>query len=235
MEDKKKFRAGMVGAGYISEYHVAAVRRLDNVELIGVFDVDSARASALASRLETRAFNSLDELHQAGANVIHVLTPPNTHAAVAIEALERNCHVLVEKPLAVDVEDCNRIQQKAQEKGLEVCVNHSLLFDPQIRRALAIVKSGKLGKIRSVDILRSSQYPPFEGGPTPPHYRTAGYPFRDLGVHALYIFEAFLGPIENVHADWTSLGGDPNLAFDEWRAMVRCRDGMGQFQLSWNS
>src|SRR5206468_11491811 len=59
-------------------------------------------------------------------------------------------------------------------------------------------------------------------------------PFRDLGVHALYLFQAFLGPIEHVEADWTSLGGDPNLAYDEWRAQVRCRDGLGQFQLSWN-
>ena len=79
----------------------------------------------------------------------------------------------------------------------------------------------------SVDILRSSAYPPYPGGPLPPQYRTAGYPFRDLGVHALYLFQAFLGPIEHVEADWTSLGGDPNLAYDEWRAQVRCRDGLG--------
>src|SRR5437868_15551224 len=46
--------------------------------------------------------------------------------------------------------------------------------------------------------------------------------------------EAFLGPIEHVNAQWSSIGGDPNLAFDEWRAQVRCRGGMGQFQLSWN-
>ncbi|HEX2974186.1 MAG TPA: NAD-dependent epimerase/dehydratase family protein, partial [Tepidisphaeraceae bacterium] len=72
------------------------------------------------------------------------------------------------------------------------------------------------------------------GGPLPPQYRSAGYPFRDLAVHALYLFEAFLGPIEHVHGDWKGLGGDPNLPFDEWRAQVRCRDGMGQFQLSWN-
>jgi predicted dehydrogenase/nucleoside-diphosphate-sugar epimerase len=230
-----KYRAGLVGAGYISEYHAAAIRRLRNVELVGVYDVDSPRASAMAIKNGTLSFSSLAALRDAGADVIHVLTPPHAHAAVALEALEMGCHVLVEKPLAVEVEDCHRIRLKARDKGLQVCVNHSLLFDPQIRRALAIVKGGKLGAVRSVDILRSSQYPAYEGGPLPPQYRTAGYPFRDLGVHALYLFEAFLGPIENVHADWTSLGGDPNLAYDEWRAMVRCRDGLGQLQLSWNS
>jgi 2-alkyl-3-oxoalkanoate reductase len=235
MQKQVKFRAGLVGAGYISEYHVAAIRRLPNVELLGVYDLNSDAASAMAAKQGTRSFDSLARLRDAGADVIHVLTPPQAHAAVALDALEMGCHVLVEKPLAVEVEDCHRIRLKARDRDLQVCINHSLLFDPQIRRALAIVESGKLGTVRSVDFLRSSQYPPYEGGPLPPQYRTAGYPFRDLGIHALYLFEAFLGPIENVEADWASLGGEPNLAFDEWRALVRCRNGLGQFQLSWNS
>lgn len=230
-----QFRAGLVGAGYVSDYHVAAIRRLKGrVELVGLCDVVSERAEAAARKHGTKALASMEDLVRAGANVIHVLTPPATHAQVALEALNLGCHVLVEKPLAEDIEDCFTIQHKASEKGLNVCVNHSLLFDPQVRKALAAVRSGRIGKVVSVDILRSSSYPPYPGGPLPPQYRTAGYPFRDLGVHALYLFEALLGPIESVNANWASLGGDPNLAFDEWRAMVRCRDGLGQFQLSWN-
>jgi 2-alkyl-3-oxoalkanoate reductase len=231
----KRFRVGLAGAGYICEYHIAALRRLPHVELLGVFDVDASRAEQTAEKFGTRAFSSLAALREAGANSIHVLTPPHTHAAVALEALELGCHVLVEKPLAVEVEDCHRIQAAAQERDLQVCVNHSLLFDPQVQRALRAVRQGRLGRVVSVDILRSSVYPPYPGGPLPPQYRKAGYPFRDLGVHALYLFQAFLGPIEHVQAEWASLGGDPNLAYDEWRAQVRCRDGLGQFQLSWNT
>jgi len=114
-------------------------------------------------------------------------------------------------------------------------VNHSLLYDPQIKRALDAVKAGTLGTVVSVDILRGSEYPPYEGGPLPPWYRDAGYPFRDLGVHCLYLIQELLGPIQDVDATWSSLGGDPNLAFDEWRAMVRCARGLGQFQLSYNT
>ena len=143
-------------------------------------------------------------------------------------------HLFIEKPLATTVDDCFRIKETAEEKGLRVCVGHSLLFDPQVQRILDCAKSGKLGRIVSVDILRSSDYPPYAGGPLPPQYREGGYPFRDLGIHALYIIRALLGEIENVEACWESLGGDPNLAFDEWRAVVKCRNGLGQFQLSWN-
>jgi len=232
---KAKHRVGLVGAGYISEYHLAALKRLEPaVEIVGLCDLNADKAKAVAEKFRTQAFPSLEALVAAGANVIHVLTPPDSHANVAVAALGAGCHVLVEKPLAESVADCERIEAVAENKKLVASVNHSLLFDPQIVRALDTVRSGKLGQLVSVDILRGSIYPPYRGGPLPPQYRSAAYPFRDLGVHALYLFQAFLGPIEGVSATWTSRGGDPNLAFDEWRALVRCKNGLGQFQLSWN-
>src|SRR5215470_6450105 len=176
-----RFRAGMVGAGNICEFHIAAVKKLaPDVALVGVTDLDAARAQANAEKWGTTAYKDMDALIAAGANVIHVLTPPAAHARVAVAA-----------------------------------------------RAL--------GQVVSVDILRGSEYPPYEGGPLPPWYRDAGYPFRDIGVHCLYLIQALLGPIEDVEAEWSSLGGDPNLAFDEWRAMVRCARGLGQFQLTYNT
>ena len=231
----KKFRAGMVGAGNICEFHVAAVKALPEVELVGVTDLDRKRAQENADKWGTIAFDSLDQLVVAGANVIHVLTPPAAHAKVALAALAKNCHVLVEKPIAEDERDALEIGRIAKSRGLVATVNHSLLYDPQVKRALDQVRAGALGNIVSVDILRGSEYPPYEGGPLPPWYRDAGYPFRDLGVHCLYLVQELLGAIEDVEASWRSLGGDPNLAFDEWRAMVRCARGLGQFQLSWNT
>jgi predicted dehydrogenase/nucleoside-diphosphate-sugar epimerase len=226
----------MVGAGNICEFHVAAVKKLaPDVELIGVTDLDAARAEDNARKWGTTAYKDLDALVAAGANVIHVLTPPAAHARVATLALERGCHVLIEKPIAEDVEDARRVGVLARQKGLTASVNHSLLYDPQVKRALDAVAAGALGQVVSVDILRGSEYPPYEGGPLPPWYRDAGYPFRDIGVHCLYLIQALLGPIEEVEAEWSSLGGDPNLAFDEWRALVRCARGLGQFQLTYNT
>jgi predicted dehydrogenase/nucleoside-diphosphate-sugar epimerase len=231
-----RFRAGMVGAGNICEFHVAAVKKLaPDVELVGITDLDAARAQANAEKWGTTAYKDLDALIAAGANVIHVLTPPSSHAKIAMAALERGCHVLVEKPVAEDADEARKIGALAKQKGLTASVNHSLLYDPQVKRALDAVAAGALGEVVSVDILRGSEYPPYEGGPLPPWYRDAGYPFRDIGVHCLYLMQALLGPIEAVDADWSSLGGDPNLAFDEWRALVRCKRGLGQFQLTYNT
>ena len=85
------YRAGMVGAGQICELHVAAVRKLAAasepiVELVGVTDTDRMRARTNAEKWRTTAYADLDALVAAGCNVIHVLTPPASHAEVAIAA-----------------------------------------------------------------------------------------------------------------------------------------------------
>ena len=231
-----RFRVGMVGAGTICELHVAAVKKLaPDVELIGITDLDAARAQAHAQTWGTTAHEDLDALVAAGANVIHVLTPPFAHAKVATAALERGCHVLIETPLAETADEARAIGALAQKKGLTASVNLSLLFDPQVKKALDMVAAGALGEVDSVEIVRGLAYPPYEGGPLPPWYRDAGYPFRELGVHGLSLMQALLGPIQGVDAEWSSRGGDPNLAFDEWRARVRCKRGVGQLQLTYQT
>jgi predicted dehydrogenase len=122
-----RFRAGMVGAGNICEFHVAAVQALPDVELVGVTDLDAARAEHAAGEWGTTAYPSLRALVDAGANVIHVLTPPSAHAAVALEAIELGCHVLVEKPLAESADDARRIGAAARAKGVVATVEHTLL------------------------------------------------------------------------------------------------------------
>src|SRR5579863_6674836 len=117
-----RFRAGMVGAGNICEFHVAAVKKQaasgGDVELVGITDLDAARAQANAEKWETRAYPDLAALVAAGANVVHVLTPPGAHAKVALAALELGCHVLVEKPIAEDAEDALEIGRVAANKKL---------------------------------------------------------------------------------------------------------------------
>jgi predicted dehydrogenase len=84
----RSFRVGLVGAGYISEFHIRALRRLSNVSIVGIADLDFSRARAVAERFGIPlSFPSLREMAAEGLDVVHVLTPPASHAEVAIEAL----------------------------------------------------------------------------------------------------------------------------------------------------
>jgi len=236
MSTRNTLRIAIVGAGYVSQHHIAALRALDFVELVAVCDLDlaAARARAQANGIG-RAATTLAEIADLKPDAVYVLTPPASHATLSHQALDMGCHVFVEKPMADTLEECDALIAKARERGLQISVNHSDRFDPVVMEALRIAGSGRCGDIVSVDVLRSSEYPPFAGGPLTAQVRQGSYPFRDLGVHAIYTLEAFLGPLENLEVEHAASGRDPNLRFDEWRAQVRCARGSGRMLLSWNA
>jgi len=231
----KRFLVGLVGVGGNCELHMAAVRALPDVELLGVTDLDRKRGHEVSERLDTVYFNTVEQMIEAGANVIHILTPPATHAKIAKTALEKGCHVLVDKPIADTEKEALEIGRIAQQKGLTAAVSHTPPYTQQVTHASRARRCGAVGTLGARAIARGAEYPPYEGGPLPRWYRDASYPFRDLGVECLILIQDLLGPIEDVDANWRSVGGDPNLAFDEWRAMVRCKRGLGQFQVSFNT
>jgi 2-alkyl-3-oxoalkanoate reductase len=232
-----KLRVGIVGAGYVARYHLAALRRLDFVEIVGICDpnLEAARTLATAFGVDFTA-SGLDELVAARRpHAVHVLTPPASHCQLTLQALDLGCHVFVEKPMAESVAECDAMIERAQAKGLVLSVDHSDHFDPVVMQARQLVQSGACGELLSVDIVRSSDYPAYAGGPLPAMVRQGSYPFRDLGVHSLYVLESLLGPIGQLDVHYRSTGRMPNLRFDEWHATAACARGTGRMLLSWNA
>ena len=230
----RRLRVAIIGAGYVAGHHLAALSRLDFIDIVGICDTDLGAARLLADRYGGVAAARLADLPEP-PQVVHVLTPPASHAALALEAIAMGCHVLVEKPMADSVADCETMIDSARRKGVLLGVNHSDLFDPVLQQALDIVRAGRIGEVVSVDILRSSDYPAYAGGPLPGMVSQGSYPFRDLGVHGLYTLEAFLGPLEPLQVDYHASGNDPNLGFDHWQARTRGRTGVGRLSLSWTA
>ena len=178
---------------------------------------------------------TLGDLAGARPDAVYVLTPPASHCALALQALDMGCHVLVEKPMAESVAECETMIARAKEKGLVLSVNHSDRLDPVVVKALGHARAGTCGDVLSVDVLRSSEYPEYAGGPLPALVRQGSYPFRDLGVHGLYVLEAFLGTVGDLDVGYRATGTNPNLKFDEWHADARCEHGLGRLLLSWNA
>ena len=233
MSSTQRIKSGIVGAGEISESHVRGLQRLPYVDIVGVADTNEDRAKALAERFGLPGvFPNLAGLLEAQPDVVHVLTPPATHADIACEAIRGGCHVLVEKPLATSVEDCDRIAAAAEEAGKKVCVGHSMLRDPFVVRALEVVQSGAIGSVVGVDHFRRHFYTPYAGGPLPYRFHDGGFPFRDLGVHSLYLIEAFLGPIRQATLELGPPSHDGCPVYKEWRVCLPCERGIGQVYLS---
>ncbi len=232
----KTVKVGIVGAGYVSAYHIRAVQSLGFATVVGIADLNQKQAQEMAQKFGIpNVYSSLSEMKAASPDVIHILTPPSSHRALAVEALEMGCDVFVEKPMAETVADCDAMIAKAQETGRTLSVNHSARFDPVILEALDRVKKGECGEILNVEFIRSSEYAPYGGGALPPPYRHGSYPFQDLGIHGLYLLEAFLGPLQAVNTRYYSTGKDLYLTFDEWRSTIEAENGTGYMMLSWNN
>lgn len=224
-----KLRVAIVGAGYVARHHIAALRRLDFIEIVAICDLDLAAARELAAASGVaNAATGLAGIAASRPQLVYVLTPPASHATIALEAMDLGCHVFVEKPMADSVAECDAMIARARERGVALSVNHSDRFDPVVLEALRIARSGRIGELVSVDVLRGSEYPPYGGGPLPAPVRQGSYPFRDLGVHAIYTLEAFLGPISRLEVEFRGSGRDPNLRFDEWRAQADCESAGGR-------
>lgn len=236
MSTPREIRVGLVGAGYVSAYHIRALRTLPHVCITGIADTARDRAHALARQFSIPGvFADVSEMEQARPDVIHVLTPPASHARIAIEALNMGCHVFVEKPMASSAAECDRMIDAAIRSGRRLSVNHSAKDDPVIVRALEWLRDGACGDVLAVDFYRTSDYPPYAGGALPDAFRQGGYPFQDMGIHALYLLEAFLGRIRDIDVQYRSTGKDPHVFFDEWRGTLDCAKGAGAFYLSWSA
>ena len=132
----KKLRVGIVGAGYVARYHIEALKRLDFVEVAAICDVDRTMAQTLADRYKIPfVTDDVASFANQQLDAVHVLTPPSSHCAITLKALDMGCHVLVEKPMADTVDECDMMIARAKERGRVLSVNHSDRFDPVIHRA----------------------------------------------------------------------------------------------------
>jgi len=145
----KRFRVAIIGAGQIAALHIKAIQSLSDVELAGVYDVDRARAEQAAQRGGARAYETLDAVWEdASVDGVHVCTPNHLHAEQAIRALEAGKHVLVEKPMALSLADCDRMIAAAQRAERVLMVGHLQRYMPVNRTARRLLRDGAVGEAR---------------------------------------------------------------------------------------
>lgn len=192
-------RIALVGCGQISRSHIAALRAVPGATIVAVCDQDPWKARDTSSFVPgTASYSTVATmLEESRPEVVHVLTPPNTHADIAVEAMKSGCHVLVEKPMAVTVEEADRIIAAAREHNVRVCTNHNYLFKPSVARARQMVASGAIGEVVYVDSYYglAGEGNSYSGSAGRYHWahRLPGGAFTNFLPHLIYLQMAFLG------------------------------------------
>ncbi|MEM1035575.1 MAG: Gfo/Idh/MocA family oxidoreductase [Pseudomonadota bacterium] len=120
-------KTGLIGAGVFGGYHAGKIAASAHTDFIGVFDPDQARCAALSSKHDVSAFASQADLF-AAADAVIVACPATYHEAVVKAALEADCHVMVEKPLALTGAAADKLAALADAKSLTLQVGHQERF-----------------------------------------------------------------------------------------------------------
>jgi predicted dehydrogenase/nucleoside-diphosphate-sugar epimerase len=150
------FRTALIGAGFISTTHIEALKAaVPEAGIVAIVDRNLALAQSRAAQWRIpNAYGDIEELIAANvADVAHVLAPPDLHAAIAGRLLEAGLHVLLEKPMATSVADCQVLTALAADKGLVLGINQNFVFHPAYRAARGILlDERRLGPIRSLHV-----------------------------------------------------------------------------------
>jgi predicted dehydrogenase len=151
-----RIRLGFVGGGrgaLIGPVHRTAARLDDRFEVVGaVLSSNAEKSVADAAALGIpNGYGSLGQMIRAGGlDAVAIATPNDSHAALAIEALDAGLHVVCDKPLANTAPDGRRIARKVAETGLVFCLTHNYSGYPMVRQMRAMIEAGRIGKVHLV-------------------------------------------------------------------------------------
>lgn len=138
----RKFTVGVAGTGFMGENHVRIVSSMRGVSLGGVFDADEARTEVVSIKYNTTGFSSFKELLGV-ADAVIIATPTSTHFEYASAAIEAGKHVFVEKPLAGNASDGERIVTLAIEKGVVLTCGYIERFNPAFTVAYSLISKDR--------------------------------------------------------------------------------------------
>lgn len=201
-------RIAIVGCGRIAKRHadLLGTGQISGAKLVAVCDVVPNRAETFSKKYGVPGFTSTTELlAQSDAEVIVVLTPSGSHAAVAIEAAQDKRHVIVEKPMALTLEDADAMIAAADANGVQLFVVKQNRFNVPVVKAREALDAGRLGRLVlgtvRVRWCRDQNY--YDHDTWRGTFAHDGGIIANQASHHVDMLGWFMGPVESVHARWS--------------------------------
>jgi predicted dehydrogenase len=143
-----KINFGLIGCGRIAPRHVQSLYELPDTNLVAVADVISSRAERYAKEqnvIPVTDYRRLLDMKE--IQVVNICTPSGLHAQIAIDAMQAGKHVICEKPMALTLEDADRMIATAKSTGCKLCIVLQNRYNPPMQDLRRAVDEGKLGKL----------------------------------------------------------------------------------------
>jgi len=223
-----KLKTAVIGYGKVAHTHAEALASIPESEFVAVCGRDATKARAFGDRYGVRAFTSVEEMVGAGAEAVVVATPHPAHAAVSVPALRSGAHVIVEKPLASSLADCDAMIGAARAGGRTLAmISQRRLYAPT-RRVREAIDAGKLGRpvLGTVTMLgwRSAEYyrsDPWRGSWS----GEGGGVLVNQAPHQIDLLQWFMGDVDELYGAWANLNHPTIEVEDTSVAVLRFRGG----------
>jgi len=225
----RKIRTAIVGCGKVGHLHAAALKSLPESEFVAVCARSPEKASAFAEKYHVAAFTDAAEMiARTKAEAICICTPHPQHVAPAIAAAKLGVHVLVEKPLASSLADCDAMLTTARESKTIISTVSQRRFYPSCRRIHQAIQTGKLGKpvLGTATIFGWRDEAYYQSDPWRGSWRhEGGGVLVNQSPHQLDLLIWYLGEIEEVFGYWANLNHPYIEVEDTAVAVVRFKNG----------
>jgi predicted dehydrogenase len=186
-EEQKRqvtIKAAVIGVGSMGWNHARLYNELEGVDLVAVADLDGEAAERAANVYGARGYTNYREmLRHEELDVVSIAVPTQSHRDTALAALQRGCHILVEKPIASTIEEGQEMVTLAASQGLKLTVGHIERFNPAIIELKRRLKRGEAGQVFHIHARRL--------GPFPARVRDVGVVI-DLATHDLDVMRYLL-------------------------------------------
>jgi UDP-N-acetyl-2-amino-2-deoxyglucuronate dehydrogenase len=195
-------RVAVIGCGDISALHFAAIATVPSAELVAVCDTDAARLSAAADGYGVPGYSDYVAMFdEAKPDVVHICTPHHLHASMAVDALDRGIHVILEKPLAHTRAEGARLVDAAARSSAKIAICFQNRYNTPVRAAYDLVASGKVGNLlgASATVLwhRTADY--YLDRPWRGQWATGGGGLlMNQAIHTLDLVQWLVGPVSSV-------------------------------------
>lgn len=141
-------KVALVGCGKTADMHISGIRKLNAARIVAVCDIEPLMAEQLAARYGIANFYSdFDELLAIEKpDVVHIATPPPSHVSLAMNAIDAGCHLVVEKPLALDSCEAAQLIAHAERRARKLTIAYTYYFDPVVRMLRRLVREKVMGE-----------------------------------------------------------------------------------------
>ncbi len=177
---------GVIGAGGIAQSHLRSIEANENIRLAAIMDIDEERVDEAAKKFEVKGYTALEDLlNDPEVEAVHVCTIHKVHAEQCVAAAEAGKHVLVEKPMALSVAECDRMIEACEKAGVTLMVGQVMRQYPVNLKVKELIATGEIGQVGHMVRRRFSNFDPTTQGSK---YRP-WYLDLDLGgICVLYCF-----------------------------------------------